>query len=87
MQCLDCTTTGTPSPAIGICTTCGAAVCRGCVRVGFHPVNHRTVFGSAEQAVTETRQLACPSCATALSARHAGNYRFAPLADPVPEMQ
>jgi hypothetical protein len=87
MHCLDCTTTGAPTPAVGICTTCGAAVCRGCVRVGFHPIGHSAVFSSADLSVTETRQLACPACATALSVRHAGEYRFAPLAGAVPEMQ
>ena len=89
MQCFDCTTAGTQSAAVGICTICGAAVCADCVRVGHQPVRHMTVFGSADVAVTDVRLLACPSCATTLSAQHAGKYRFAEPepAGLVPEMR
>ncbi|WIV59138.1 B-box zinc finger protein [Amycolatopsis nalaikhensis] len=82
MLCFECAV-----PAVAVCTTCGAAVCRGCVRVGVHPVEHHAVFSSADAATTETRQLACPGCAAALATRHAGGYRFAALPEAVPDMQ
>ncbi|GAA3567434.1 hypothetical protein GCM10022222_59240 [Amycolatopsis ultiminotia] len=87
MHCLDCFLVGDDRPAVGVCTSCGAAVCRDCVRIGRHPITHVTGFSSADRSVTETRQLACPSCATALSVRHSREYGFAPPAGSAVEMQ
>ncbi|GAB3366129.1 DUF2180 family protein [Amycolatopsis echigonensis] len=87
MHCLDCSLANETRPAVGICTTCGAAVCRDCVRVGHNSVPHSTGFSSADLAFTEIRQLACLPCATALSARHAREYGFAPPTLPPVETQ
>jgi hypothetical protein len=75
MHCFDCASE--PAPAVGICTTCGAAVCRTCARVGVQTVQHSTGFSSAELAITETRKITCPPCADALCTHHASRYRFA----------
>ncbi|MYW93763.1 DUF2180 family protein [Amycolatopsis rubida] len=82
MHCLDCVLEGQTRPAVGICTSCGAAVCRDCVRVGRHLTRHVTGFSSADLSATETRQLACPTCAGALSVHHAREYQFEPSARP-----
>jgi hypothetical protein len=87
MHCFDCTSTSEPVPAVGICTTCGAAVCRTCARVGVQTVRHITGFSSAELALTETRKITCPPCADALSLHHASRYRFATLTEDLAEMK
>ncbi|HEV7650964.1 MAG TPA: DUF2180 family protein [Actinophytocola sp.] len=77
MHCYDCASNGDTAPAVAVCTHCGAAVCRSCARVGNQTVRHFTGFSSAELALTETRTIACPSCANALATHHAGRYNFA----------
>ena len=80
MRCLDCRINGRDRPAVGICTNCGAAVCEECVRIGRQEHTHTTGFSSAELSLTETRQLACPECAKALSVKHSHEYEFKPVA-------
>jgi len=76
MNCFDCIVDNEPVPVVGICTVCGAAVCSSCAHVGSQFTRHATGFSSAESSITETRMIACQSCVVALTARHAGRYRF-----------
>lgn len=76
MNCFDCVVDNEPVPAVGICAVCGAAVCSSCAYVGSQFTRHATGFSSAENSVTETRLIACEPCVVALTARHAGQYRF-----------
>jgi hypothetical protein len=76
MYCFDCATNGDSVTAVATCTDCGAAVCLACASVGRRTVQHGTAFAPAKVTITETRKVACPSCAAALATHHAGRYRF-----------
>ncbi|MBN9743302.1 hypothetical protein DMP23_19700 [Amycolatopsis sp. A1MSW2902] len=86
MHCLDCALAGRSCPSVAICTSCGAAACLACVRIGRGSTRHVTGFSSADLAVTETRLVACKACANALSARHALEYGFAPAVQPAADV-
>jgi hypothetical protein len=87
MHCYDCSIKGATVPAVAVCTTCGAGVCQSCARVGNQTVRHVTGFVPAETALTQTRTIACPSCAVALATHHATQYNFAAPASQVLETQ
>jgi hypothetical protein len=76
MHCFDCAAHGDVVPAVAVCANCGAAVCLACARTGRQTLRHDAAFMSAEIATTETRTIACPSCAHALATHHADRYQF-----------
>ncbi|WP_083934282.1 DUF2180 family protein [Sciscionella marina] len=78
MECFDCASQDRTRPAVGICTTCGVAVCRSCARIGVDTLTHASGFTTAAEAFTTVRKLVCQTCATALDAHHADTYRFSP---------
>lgn len=60
MNCLDC-----DQPAVGICTDCGAAICRDHVRVGTEGNTSLAPIGPAQPPVAATRpalRLRCFAC-------------------------
>lgn len=76
MHCFDCVARGDDVPAVAICNNCGAGICLTCSRVGRQTIRHDAAFMSSDIAATETRVIACPSCAQAFAAHHADRYRF-----------
>lgn len=65
MNCLDCTINERPpAPAVGVCHSCGAAVCASCVRLTVHAVPQPTTVGNPVGG--EVRALSCASCDAAL---------------------
>ena len=65
MNCLDCTINGRPAaPAIGVCTSCGAAVCARCARLEDRAVRQPATVGNPLRG--HTRAVSCVSCDDAL---------------------
>ncbi len=61
MNCLDCTINERPpTPAVGICVSCGAAVCAGCARLEGRPVPQLATVGNPLRG--QTRAVSCVSC-------------------------
>ncbi|WP_371632822.1 DUF2180 family protein [Streptomyces sp. NBC_01259] len=63
MHCLDCRTTGTNSPTVGICQGCGAGVCAAHTRIAQPGVRLGSLPGTTGEA--RARRVLCPVCATA----------------------
>ncbi|MFD7720149.1 DUF2180 family protein [Streptomyces sp. NPDC059814] len=63
MHCLDCRTTGTDSPAVGVCQGCGAGVCAAHARVAARSVRRGSPLGAPGAA--GARRVLCPVCAAA----------------------
>ncbi|MFE7112661.1 DUF2180 family protein [Streptomyces sp. NPDC057575] len=61
MHCLDCRTTGTNSPTVGVCQGCGAGVCAAHTRIA--TVRRGSLIGTPAEA--KARTVLCPVCAAA----------------------
>ncbi|MFG2684108.1 DUF2180 family protein [Streptomyces sp. NPDC048392] len=61
MHCLDCRTTGSNSPCVGVCQRCGAGVCAEHARIATHSVRRGPLIGTPAEA--EARTVLCPLCA------------------------
>ncbi|MFG2674584.1 DUF2180 family protein [Streptomyces sp. NPDC048445] len=63
MDCLDCRTTGTNSPTVGICQGCGAGVCAAHARIAARSVRRGSPIRAPREA--GARRVLCPVCAAA----------------------
>ncbi|MFF3730731.1 DUF2180 family protein [Streptomyces sp. NPDC002476] len=63
MHCLDCRTTGTNSPTVGVCQSCGAGVCATHARIATRSVRRGSLIGTPAEA--QARSVLCPVCAAA----------------------
>ncbi|MET8747448.1 DUF2180 family protein [Streptomyces sp. NPDC004728] len=63
MHCLDCRTTGTNSPTVGVCRGCGAGVCAAHARIAPRSVRRGSLTGTPCEA--RVRTVLCPVCAAA----------------------
>jgi hypothetical protein len=69
VNCLDCTMNERPpAPAVGVCVSCGAAVCARCARLAEHPVPQPSTVGNPLRR--RARAVSCVSCDAALDHRH-----------------
>jgi len=66
MYCFDCQSQGRTTVAAGICTSCGAGVCAGCVQMEFR--DHSTTAGPGTPTPHRTRSLTCQTCDAVLRA-------------------
>ncbi|MPZ86098.1 MAG: DUF2180 family protein [Actinophytocola sp.] len=80
MHCYNCADRGDTVPAVAVCASCGAAVCRSCARIGSQTTRHYRLFVGGN-LLTETRTIACPPCADALATHHPGRFRFATVVE------
>lgn len=60
MYCYDCLTEGRTEHAVGVCTSCGAGICRSCVRLESH--EHMTAANPGNPHHEITRTLTCRTC-------------------------
>lgn len=63
MRCLECHAEGRDSNAVGVCRTCGAAVCAHHVQTVTRSVRHGSLVGTPGEH--QERTLLCPVCAEA----------------------
>jgi hypothetical protein len=69
VNCFDCAINGRPpTPAVGICISCGAAVCAGCARLEERPVPQPATVGNP--LPDHTRAVVCVSCDAVLNHQH-----------------
>lgn len=60
MNCYDCALNGTTTPAVAVCTDCGAGVCADCVRV--EQTDHTHTASPGVSSPHRTRTMTCASC-------------------------
>jgi hypothetical protein len=72
MMCLDCSTQQRESAAVGVCTTCGAGVCRAHLELHTHVITPNTGVGATRHYLT--RAVTCAECAPVLTALHHKRY-------------
>ncbi|MFD5204149.1 DUF2180 family protein [Streptomyces sp. NPDC058375] len=61
MHCLECPAEGRDGDAVGVCHTCGAAVCAHRIRTVTRSVRHGSLVGTPGERPEGT--LLCPVCA------------------------
>ena len=76
MNCLDCSTGHRTSDAVGVCTTCGAGVCREHLALDTHLASTHSGVGAAHHF--STRAVTCAECAPVMTAMHHQRYQSAP---------
>ncbi|WP_081978402.1 DUF2180 family protein [Cellulomonas carbonis] len=69
MNCFDCSQDGTTTPAVGVCSHCGAALCTGHVTACSKEVRHENGLGSPTVADPAGRALCCTTCRDAGTGR------------------
>jgi hypothetical protein len=67
MNCFDCQARGVVTAAVGVCVSCGAAVCAECLRTRQKRLEQHATVGNPLTATT--RELLCVSCHEVLAAR------------------
>lgn len=72
MMCLDCSTQQRESAAVGVCTTCGAGVCRAHLELDTHVITPNTGVGATRDY--PTRAVTCAECAPVLTSLHHKRY-------------
>ena len=78
MNCLDCASLGRHTPAVGICTDCGAGICADHARLSPHWLTRTAAVNRVVAVEPPARLLRCPVCQSAHDAaypdptRHAG---------------
>lgn len=72
MYCLDCSTDGRTSNAVGVCTTCGAGVCAEHLELDTHVTKPHTGVGASHEY--RTRAVTCAACAPVMTAMHHTRY-------------
>jgi hypothetical protein len=65
MNCLDCALSGTTSPAVAICHSCGAAVCAEHAVIGPHHLYRVVPLDRHIPIEPPARLVACTTCAAA----------------------
>jgi hypothetical protein len=65
MNCLDCAIEDRTMPAIGVCHSCGAGVCRSCARLDTRVIGSTSSPGRSDRH--ETRWITCGSCADVIA--------------------
>ena len=78
MNCLDCSTEGRTSAAVGVCTTCGAGVCTSHLELDTHVIAPFAGVGSRREY--PTRAVTCASCAPVMADMHHHRYTQTPTA-------
>ncbi|QRV39186.1 DUF2180 family protein (plasmid) [Streptomyces californicus] len=73
MHCLECHAEGHDSNAVGVCHTCGAAVCAHHVRTVTRSVRHSSLVGTPGER--QERTLLCPVCTEAHTPASAAHTR------------
>ncbi len=76
MNCLDCSNRDQRTDAVGVCTTCGAGVCRDHLALDTHVLSQHTGMGAARHF--STRAVTCAECAPVMTAMHHQRYHAAP---------
>ncbi|MEU9244417.1 DUF2180 family protein [Streptomyces sp. NPDC048385] len=61
MHCVECHTQGAQTPAVGVCRSCGAAVCAEHARLTSEEERRRPLTGAPQFAASRT--VMCPGCA------------------------
>jgi hypothetical protein len=67
MDCFDCQGRGVETAAVGVCVSCGAAVCAGCLRTRQKRLEQHATVGNPLTATT--RELLCAPCDQVLADR------------------
>ena len=62
MNCYDCSVGGGSSPAVAVCSRCGASVCRDHVRIRVDDVVRHSSTGFARVVGPPGRSLRCATC-------------------------
>lgn len=72
MFCLDCSADQKSTPAVGMCTNCGAGVCVSHLELDSHVITPFAGVGSSNPHVT--RAVTCATCAPVMTALHHQHY-------------
>jgi len=72
MFCLDCSIDDRTTPAIGVCTTCGAGVCSSHLELDTHVIRPFAGVGATREY--PTRAVTCAACAPVMTALHHSRY-------------
>ena len=78
MYCLDCSTENRTSPAVGVCTNCGAGVCASHLVLDTHVIAPYAGVGATHEY--PTRAVTCTACAPVMTALH--HHRFSSATAP-----
>ena len=65
MHCLDCTTIGSPTTAVGVCHCCGAGVCVDHAKIHDHYLTRSEPIDQVIRIEPPARSLWCGACAAA----------------------
>ncbi|MEU6394673.1 DUF2180 family protein [Streptomyces sp. NPDC046939] len=68
MNCYDCHQAGTPTAAVAVCRTCGAALCPDHLKVSTQEIHRQEGMGLSTSR-QPARRLTCPTC-------HDAEHRF-----------
>lgn len=77
MNCYDCAAFGIGTPAVGVCTGCGAGLCMDHAVIGVRHLTRVGVINRVETVVPPARVVYCNVCAAAVEAQARPHARHA----------